>query len=71
MNMLAAARVASFADLYDEAMRLVETHEVANAAIMESTRKLFGPSPLKSAASRLNHSARGPKRHLGQHPRID
>ena len=52
-------------------MRLVETHEAADAAIMKSSRKLFGASPLKSAASRLSHSARGPKRDLGQHPRID
>jgi len=35
------------------AMRLVETHEAADAAIMKSSRKLFGASPLKSAASRL------------------
>ena len=30
------------------AMRLVETHEVADAAIMKSSRKLFGASPLRN-----------------------
>jgi hypothetical protein len=52
-------------------MQLVETHEAADGAIMKSSRKLFGASPLKSAASEISHSARGPKQHLGQHPRID
>ena len=52
-------------------MQLVETHEVADAAIMKISGKLFGPSPLKSAASEISHSAREPKRDLGQHPRID
>jgi hypothetical protein len=32
-------------------MQLVEPHEAADAAIMKSSRKLFGASPLKSAAS--------------------
>jgi hypothetical protein len=69
--MLAAARVTSFESLLGWAMQLVETHEAADAAIMKSSRKLLGASPLKSAASEISHSARGPKRHLGQHPRID
>jgi hypothetical protein len=42
------------------AMRLVETHEEADAAIIKSSRKLFSPSPLKFAASRFSHSARAP-----------
>jgi hypothetical protein len=52
-------------------MQLVETHKAADAVIMKSSRKLFGASPLKSAAAEISHSARGPKQHLGQHPRID
>jgi len=35
------------------AMQLVETHEAADAAIMKSSRKLFGASPLKSPHPKL------------------